>query len=113
MQCFYNLQIVNKCSECSHLLSFGIKREFYNKDAMLTIKFDPIEIYKYDTKDYLLDSMDKFIPIDSQNPSLNKSNKASSECFQYMISQYEKVKGIIHDPSMLVENDKAKTVIKK
>jgi len=111
IQYFYNNTLVNDNPGCNHSVVKDIVRKFYCKDLILSIEYETNDLYKYEASSIFLNRLEKAMSVDIPGTSLEANDKTINECFQQILSQYEKVKLIIHDSELLNNEEEVKKLI--
>lgn len=111
IQYFYNSTLTNEGGTCKHSITIDMVRKFYYKDLVLSIEYEHNDLYRYEAGEIFLSKMEKAVSVDIPGTSLEVNDKLTNECFQQILSQYEKVKLIIHDSGLLCKDEKVKNQI--
>eukprot|EP01022_Parablepharisma_sp_SALTPOND_P034232 TRINITY_DN909_c0_g1_i1.p1 TRINITY_DN909_c0_g1~~TRINITY_DN909_c0_g1_i1.p1 ORF type:complete len:1369 (+),score=139.37 TRINITY_DN909_c0_g1_i1:110-4108(+) len=109
---FYNSTLVNQSESCNHLVVSDIVRKIYNKEVVITMEYEEKEVYTYVTGGTVFDTLEKSASVFDQLSSLEKSKKLINECSQHVLSQYEKIKVVIHDSVSICPKEHIRPLIK-
>ncbi len=103
---FSNGKMTNKDTECSHNVVSDLVRKIYQKDAIISMEYEVGKVYKYVHSIVMFKPLDKSSSLDSrvQDPD----HRLFSDLTKHLISQYEKLKVIMHNATSICKREALK-----